>query len=75
MVKCVEAECVEMSAYKAVFMAIDGLEEREIQFRDLTAETIDGASAEAMSLTAPKGANFIKILAEGHLVHKIGIDL
>ena len=64
-----------MGAFEAVFLSVNGLEEREIEFRALSGGTVDEASAEALNLAAPEGANLIKILAEGHLVRKIGIGL
>ena len=64
-----------MSVFEAVFLRVEGLDEREIEFRQLSAGTVDEASVEAQSMIAPKGANLIKVLAEGHMVRKIGIDL
>jgi hypothetical protein len=64
-----------MSVFEAVFLTVEGSEEREIEFRPLSGGTVDEASAEALDLTAPKGANLIKILKEGHLVRRIGINL
>lgn len=64
-----------MSAFDAVFLRVDGLDEQEIEFRQLSAGTIDEVSAEAQSVIAPKRANLVKILTGGHLVRKIGIDL
>lgn len=64
-----------MSAFEAVFVRVDGLDEREIEFRQLSADTLDEALAEAMNMVAPNEANWIKVLADGHMVRKIGIDL
>ena len=64
-----------MSVFEAVFLKIDGLDEREIEFRPLSSGILEEASQEAMKMFAPKEANFIKILADGRVVHKIGIDL
>jgi hypothetical protein len=64
-----------MSVFEAVFLRIEGLEEREIEFRSLSGGTLDEASSEAIAMVAPEGANLIKILAEGHLARKIGIGL
>jgi len=64
-----------MSVFEAVFLKVDGLNETEIEFRSLSAVLLDEASDEAMKMVAPKEANFIKILAGGHMVCKIGIDL
>ena len=64
-----------MSVFEVVFLRVDGLDEREIEFRQLSAGTVDDAVAAARSLIAPNGANLIKIFAEGHMVRKFGIDL
>jgi len=64
-----------MSVFEAVFLRVDGLNEREIEFCQLSAGTVDEALAEAQTVIAPKGANLIKVLAEGRVVRKIGIDL
>jgi hypothetical protein len=64
-----------MSIFEVVFVRADGLDEKEIQFRQLSAGTVDEAVAEARSLITPNGANLIKILAECHLARRIGIDL
>ena len=65
----------EMSVFEAVFLRVDGLDEREIEFRQLSAGTVAEASAEALSMVAPEGANMVKVLAEGRVVSKIGIGL
>lgn len=64
-----------MSVFEAVFVRVDGLAEKEIEFRPLAAGTLNEASEEALNIAAPTDANLIKILAGGHLAQKIGIAL
>jgi hypothetical protein len=64
-----------MSEFQAVFVRVDGLNEKEIRFCPLSAGTEYDASVEAQNMSAPTGANFIKILADGQKVRRIGIAL
>ena len=66
-----------MVEYRAVFIAVDGLDETEIgSHHQLTATERDEAEDEALALPRPEGANFIKLFRDGQYeAHKLGFDL
>ena len=63
-----------MGDFSAVFVRVDGLDEADCGMRHLKAETVEEACDEARS-SIPSKANFIKILREGRVMCKIGVDL
>ena len=62
--------------YQAQFFRADGLHETDVEASiALRAETLDAARHEALALDRPKGSNFVKILAGGKIVSKLGFAL
>jgi hypothetical protein len=62
--------------YQAQFCKLDGLDEEDIGTAvGLQADTQDAAEDEALSLSQPEGANFVKILDDGRRVAKLGFAL
>ncbi len=55
-----------MAEYTAIFIAVDGLSETDIDppYR-LAARTRDEAEDEALALPRPEGANFVKLIRDG----------
>ena len=64
-----------MAQYKVVFVNIDGLEEEDLGLYVLAAETKEEARTEAMKLSVPNGANFLKVVRDGLVEFKIGLSL
>ncbi len=64
-----------MGDFSAVFVKVDGLDETDLGFHHLGADTLKEAKEEARALPRPLGANSIKICREGQKVHQIGVDL
>ena len=55
-----------MAQYVAIFIAVDGLSETDIDpIYRLAARTRDEAEDEASALPRPEGANFVKLIREG----------
>lgn len=63
--------------YQAQFYKIDGLEQTDIGSPiGLAATTTGAAEDEALSLSRPEGANFIKILLDGRPAgERLGFEL
>jgi hypothetical protein len=63
--------------YQAQFYRVDGLEQTDIASPvSLKATEADAAVDEALALSRPEGANFIKILLDGRPVgERLGFDL
>jgi hypothetical protein len=65
-----------MVRYKAIFARIEGLDESDFETtHGLQATRLDDACDEALTLHRPDGANFIKILDEGLVVKRLGLEL
>lgn len=55
-----------MAQYGAIFIAVDGLSETDIDPPyHLAARTRDEAEDEALVLPRPEGANFVKLIRDG----------
>lgn len=64
-----------MTRFKAIFVEVDGLEETHHGGSyGLSADDLAGAEAEALKLTVPPGANCVKVLDEGRVVRRLGLD-
>ena len=62
--------------YQAQFFKADGLHQTDVgALVGLQAVTLDAARHEALALDRPKGSNFVKILAGGTTVSKLGLAL
>lgn len=66
-----------MPEYKAIFVKVDGLSEKDIgNAVRLNATLRDKAEDEALGLPKPKGSNFVKLIRDGQYEHpKLGFDL
>lgn len=65
-----------MTRFSAIFVKISGLKEAGVgNGYGLTAETLGDAEGEALKLPRPPGANFVKILDEGRVVKRLGLEL
>ncbi len=54
-------------AYRAVFIAVGGLDEIHLDpHYGLAAATREEAEKEALALTPPDGADFVKLFLDGH---------
>jgi len=58
-----------------VFRKVDGLEEEDIEMRDLEALTLADARREAQACVRPEGANMIIVLREGLKVGQIPVGI
>ena len=55
-----------MPEYRAIFIAVDGLSETILDpIYRLAATTRDEAEDEALALSPPEGANFVKLIRDG----------
>lgn len=55
-----------MTEYRAVFVAVEGLSEKDIEpHHRLAATSRNEAEDEALLLPRPEGANFVKLIKDG----------
>ncbi len=60
-----------MAMFNAIFVHMEGLEQREVgPERELAAETREAAISEAAILWRPAGANCLKVTLDGQSAHR-----